>query len=533
MSPARGPAGSGPVAVAVAAHAEPGVHSALALALFAGIAAVFIHTRRRTVHNRRKRESIPRFYPERPTPERPGIGFGDVAGCSEAKAELSQIADYLRTPERFQRLGARAPRGVLLCGPPGTGKTLMARAIAGEAGVPFFAASGAEFVEMYVGVGAARVRELFTEARNCGPCLVFIDEIDALGRARSGQAGGSEEREATLNQLLIAMDGFAPSSQAIVIAATNRPELLDSALLRPGRFDRQVHLGLPDLQGRAEILRIYLNRLCVGSDVDVETLARSTSGYAGADLEALCNDAALQAAQWRQEVVSMAAFDSACDRRLLGLARPSLAVSPADRELIAYHEAGHAIVAHALAPDADPVHRITITPTGQALGATVQLPLGERFCIGRARLDATMTMLCAGRAAEELFLNQSTTGAMQDFQRATAIAQDIVFRYGMGETLGPMVADAPGARKPRGLSAGDWRAEASQGSLWARADEEVKALVDRAMARARGLLEQRPAQVHGLAQALLQQETLNAAEFLSLMRALGPQGDTEPSPTDQ
>ncbi|MCV6905147.1 MAG: ATP-dependent zinc metalloprotease FtsH, partial [Achromobacter xylosoxidans] len=367
------------------------------------------------------------------------ITFADVAGCDEAKEDVQELVDFLRDPSKFQKLGGRIPRGVLMVGSPGTGKTLLAKAIAGEAKVPFFSISGSDFVEMFVGVGAARVRDMFENAKKHAPCIIFIDEIDAVGRQRgAGLGGGNDEREQTLNQMLVEMDGFESGQGVIVIAATNRPDVLDPALLRPGRFDRQVVVPLPDIRGREQILKVHMRKVPLSPNVDATILARGTPGFSGADLANLVNEAALFAARRNGRTVDMSDFEKAKDKIIMGAERRSIVMPEEERKNTAYHESGHAIVARML-PKTDPVHKVTIIPRGRALGVTMQLPESDRYSMDKSRLLSTIAVLFGGRIAEEIFMNQMTTGASNDFERATAIARDIVTRYGMTDELGPMV----------------------------------------------------------------------------------------------
>ncbi|NDG56593.1 MAG: ATP-dependent zinc metalloprotease FtsH, partial [Betaproteobacteria bacterium] len=367
------------------------------------------------------------------------ITFADVAGCDEAKEEVQELVDFLRDPSRFQKLGGRIPRGVLMVGSPGTGKTLLAKAIAGEAKVPFFSISGSDFVEMFVGVGAARVRDMFENAKKQAPCIIFIDEIDAVGRQRgAGLGGGNDEREQTLNQMLVEMDGFETNQGIIVIAATNRPDVLDPALLRPGRFDRQVVVPLPDIRGREQILNVHMRKVPISQDVKADIIARGTPGFSGADLANLVNEAALFAARRAARLVEMVDFEKAKDKIIMGAERRSIVMPEEERRNTAYHESGHAIVARML-PKTDPVHKVTIIPRGRALGVTMQLPTEDRYSMDRTRMLNMISMLFGGRIAEELFMNQMTTGASNDFERATSLARDMVTRYGMSDVLGPMV----------------------------------------------------------------------------------------------
>ncbi|MFQ6037716.1 MAG: ATP-dependent zinc metalloprotease FtsH, partial [Candidatus Aminicenantales bacterium] len=365
------------------------------------------------------------------------VTFKDVAGVEEAKEELQEIIGFLRDPKKFQRLGGRIPKGVLLVGAPGTGKTLLARAVAGEAGVPFFSISGSDFVEMFVGVGASRVRDLFDQGKKHAPCLIFIDEIDAVGRQRgAGLGGGHDEREQTLNQLLVEMDGFDSNEGIILIAATNRPDILDSALLRPGRFDRRIVVNMPDVRGRKDILKVHVKNIPLARDVDLKVLARSTPGFSGADLANLVNEAALLAARRGQDKVMMKDMEDAKDKVLMGVERKSMIISDEEKKSTAYHEAGHALVA-AMIPEADPIHKVTIIPRGLALGITQQLPLDDRYTYSKTYLEAQLSVLMAGRVAEQLFLNKTTTGAANDFEKATEIARKMVCHYGMSD-LGPL-----------------------------------------------------------------------------------------------
>ncbi|MCL2340408.1 MAG: ATP-dependent zinc metalloprotease FtsH, partial [Proteobacteria bacterium] len=367
------------------------------------------------------------------------VTFKDVAGIDEAKAELEEIIDFLRDPQKFTKLGGRIPKGVLLAGSPGTGKTLLARAIAGEAGVPFFTISGSDFVEMFVGVGASRVRDLFSQGKKNAPCIIFIDEIDAVGRHRgAGLGGGHDEREQTLNQLLVEMDGFEGNDGVIIIAATNRPDVLDPALLRPGRFDRQVVVPVPDVKGREMILDIYGKRTKLAADVDMAVIARGTPGFSGADLENLVNEAALMAARENKEEVDAAMLERAKDKVMMGAERKSMIISPKEKEITAYHEAGHALVARLL-PGTDPIHKVTIIPRGRALGLTMQLPIDEKYTHARGFLLNSMAILFGGRVAEQLVFNEITTGAGNDIERATELARKMVCEWGMSEDLGPLV----------------------------------------------------------------------------------------------
>ncbi|HYM21715.1 MAG TPA: ATP-dependent zinc metalloprotease FtsH [Vicinamibacterales bacterium] len=435
-------------------------------------------------------------------PESTTVTFADVAGVDEAKEEVKEIVDFLREPERFSAIGGRIPKGVLLVGPPGTGKTLLARSIAGEAGVPFLFASGSDFVEMYAGGGASRIRKLFRAARRHPSCIVFIDELDAVGRSRGGNSLSHEEREQTLNQLLVEMDGFAPNLGLVVVAATNRPDILDPALLRPGRFDRQVTVGAPDLRGREEILRIHAKRVQLDAGVDLRTVARGTPGFSGADLANLMNEAALFAVRSGRSVVTNGDLDAARDKVLMGAERKSLTMSEHDRVTCAYHESGHAVVA-ALLPDADPLHKVTIVPRGRALGVTMQLPEGDRYTHSREYLEAQIAILMGGRIAEEIFLRQMTSGAGNDIERATDIARRMVCEFGMSQ-LGPLAYRAAGSPWDADRSAGISEATAQ------RVDEEVRQLVMNGYETARQIIAKNRGAVRALAEELLVVESLDA-----------------------
>jgi cell division protease FtsH len=439
------------------------------------------------------------------------ITFKDVAGIEEAKEEVAEIIEFLKDPKKFTRLGGRIPKGVLLVGAPGSGKTLLARAIAGEAGVPFFSISGSDFVEMFVGVGAARVRDLFIQAKKNAPCIIFIDEIDAVGRHRgAGLGGGHDEREQTLNQLLVEMDGFEANEGVILIAATNRPDVLDPALLRPGRFDRQVVVPIPDLKGREAILKVHTRRTPLAGAVDLSVLARSTPGFSGADLENLVNEAALLAARVNRESITMDDFEHAKDKVLMGTERKSLILSDRERTNTAYHEAGHTLVAK-LIPGTDPIHKVTIIPRGRALGVTQQLPLDERHTYPKDYLMATLTVLLGGRAAEDLVFNQFTTGAGNDLERATDLARKMVCNWGMSEELGPITF----GRRDEHIFLGR---EISQPKDFSEEtarliDHAMKNLVEGAYQKAKDLLATHRAELQALAQALLERETLDTQEI--------------------
>ena len=451
--------------------------------------------------------------------EKPSVTFADVAGEDEAKSELTEVVDFLRNREKYLDLGARLPRGVLLVGPPGTGKTLLARAVAGEAGVPFFSIAASEFVEMFVGVGASRVRDLFEKAKKSAPSIVFVDEIDAVGRQRgTGMGGGNDEREQTLNQLLSEMDGFDASTNVVVIAATNRPDVLDPALLRPGRFDRQVTVGYPDRTGREAILRIHARHIPLAPDVDLANLARATAGFAGADLANLTNEAALLAARQGRHEVAMAQFEESIDKILLGTRQTALA-DPQERRTVAYHEAGHALVAF-LTPDADPVNKVTIVPHGQALGVTEQRPEEDRRNYSRDYLLARLDVMLGGRAAEETVLGQQTTGAESDLDAATSLARRMVGLWGMSEKLGP-VSFKVGETHP---FLGREMAEAKEysESTAALIDSEVASLVDAARLSAIGLLKDHRESLDRLAAELVSKETVSAARLAEIVAEAEP-----------
>jgi cell division protease FtsH len=435
-------------------------------------------------------------------PEEATITFADVAGVDEAKEEVKEIVDFLREPGRFSAIGGRIPKGVLLVGPPGTGKTLLARSISGEAKVPFLFTSGSDFVEMYAGVGASRIRKLFRDARRHPSCIIFIDELDAVGRSRGGNSLSHEEREQTLNQLLVEMDGFAPNQGIVVVAATNRPDILDPALLRPGRFDRQVTVGAPDVKGREQILRLHARKVAIDIDVDLRQIARGTPGFSGADLANLINEAALFAVRNGRATVLASDLDEARDKVLMGVERKSLQMSEHERITCAYHESGHAVVA-ALLPCADPLHKVTIIPRGRALGVTMQLPEGDRHTHSREFLEAQIAILMGGRVAEELFLRQMTSGAGNDIERATDIARRMVCEFGMS-SLGPLAYRTAGS---------PWDADRSVGMSEAtaqRVDEEVRELVMRGYETARQLVAKNRGSVRAMAEELLVVESLDA-----------------------
>ena len=459
------------------------------------------------------------------------ITFADVAGCDEAKEDVQELVDFLRDPTKFQKLGGRIPRGVLMVGSPGTGKTLLAKAIAGEAKVPFFSISGSDFVEMFVGVGAARVRDMFENAKKHAPCIIFIDEIDAVGRQRgAGLGGGNDEREQTLNQMLVEMDGFESGQGVIVIAATNRPDVLDPALLRPGRFDRQVVVPLPDIRGREQILKVHMRKVPLSPNVDATILARGTPGFSGADLANLVNEAALFAARRNGRTVDMSDFEKAKDKIIMGAERRSIVMPEEERRNTAYHESGHAIVARML-PKTDPVHKVTIIPRGRALGVTMQLPEGDRYSMDKDRLLNTIAVLFGGRIAEEVFMHQMTTGASNDFERATAIARDIVTRYGMTDELGPMVyADNEGeVFLGRSVTKTTHVSEATMQKV----DNEIRRIIDEQYSVARKILEDNRDKVEVMTRALLEWETIDADQIEDIIQNRPPRPPKTPEgPSD-
>ncbi|TWC71143.1 ATP-dependent zinc metalloprotease FtsH [Herbaspirillum sp. SJZ099] len=446
------------------------------------------------------------------------VTFADVAGCDEAKEEVHELVEFLRDPTKFQKLGGRIPHGVLMVGPPGTGKTLLARAIAGEAKVPFFTISGSDFVEMFVGVGASRVRDMFENAKKHAPCIIFIDEIDAVGRHRgAGMGGGNDEREQTLNQMLVEMDGFEANSGVIVIAATNRADVLDKALLRPGRFDRQVMVGLPDIRGREQILYVHMRKVPIAPDVKADILARGTPGFSGADLANLVNEAALFAARRNKRLVEMQDFEDAKDKIVMGPERKSAVMREEERRNTAYHESGHAVVAKLL-PKADPVHKVTIMPRGYALGLTWQLPEHDRVNMYKDKMLEEISILFGGRIAEEIFMHQMSTGASNDFERATKLARAMVTRYGMSETLGTMVYEDSEQDAYFGRMASKTVSEATQQKV----DAEIRSILDEQYALSRKLLEENRDKVEVMAQALLEWETLDADQINDIMNGDEP-----------
>lgn len=454
------------------------------------------------------------------------VTFADVAGCDEAKEEVFELVEFLRDPSKFQKLGGRIPKGVLMVGSPGTGKTLLAKAIAGEAKVPFFSISGSDFVEMFVGVGAARVRDMFEQAKKHAPCIIFIDEIDAVGRQRgAGMGGGNDEREQTLNQLLVEMDGFEGQTGVIVIAATNRPDVLDPALLRPGRFDRQVVVSLPDIRGREQILKVHMRKVPIAPDVDPQVLARGCPGFAGADLANLVNEAALFAARANKRLVDMDDFERAKDKIMMGAERRSVVMPEEERRNTAYHESGHAVVAKLL-DKTDPVHKVTIIPRGRALGVTMQLPTEDRYSQDRERLLQTITVLFGGRIAEEVFMKQMTTGASNDFQRATDLARRMVTQWGMSDTLGPMVYGEEEGEIFLGRQVTTHR-NVSEATMQ-KVDAEIRRIVDQQYALARRLLEENRDKVEAMTAALLEWETIDAEQINDIMDGRTPR---PPKPT--
>jgi cell division protease FtsH len=442
--------------------------------------------------------------------------FADVAGCDEAKEEVAELVEFLKDPSKFQKLGGRIPRGVLMVGPPGTGKTLLARAIAGEAKVPFFSISGSDFVEMFVGVGAARVRDMFENAKKNAPCIIFIDEIDAVGRHRgAGTGGGNDEREQTLNQMLVEMDGFEANSGVIVIAATNRADVLDKALLRPGRFDRQVMVGLPDIKGREQILNVHMRKVPIDPDVKADILARGTPGFSGADLANLVNEAALFAARRNKRTVDMQDFEDAKDKIFMGPERTSMVMREEERLNTAYHESGHAVVAKLL-PTADPVHKVTIMPRGWALGLTWQLPEHDRISNYKDKMLHDISILFGGRIAEEIFMHQMSTGASNDFERATKLARDMVTKYGMSDSLGTMVYAGSEQDSWMGNMSSRTVSEATQQKV----DAEIRRILDEQYALARKLLEENRDKVEAMTKALMEMETIDADQINDIMAGL-------------
>jgi cell division protease FtsH len=449
--------------------------------------------------------------------------FADVAGVDEAKEDVQELVEFLRDPGKFQRLGGRIPRGVLMVGPPGTGKTLLAKAIAGEAKVPFFSISGSDFVEMFVGVGASRVRDMFEQAKKQAPCIIFIDEIDAVGRHRgAGMGGGHDEREQTLNQLLVEMDGFEANDGVIVIAATNRPDVLDPALLRPGRFDRQVVVGLPDIRGREQILKVHMRKLPLGDDVEASIIARGTPGFSGADLANLANEAALFAARSNSRLVSMAQFNLAKDKIMMGAERKSMVMSDKEKLNTAYHEAGHAIVGRTV-PEHDPVYKVSIIPRGRALGVTMFLPEEDRYSLSRRHITSQICSLFGGRIAEEMTLGPDgvTTGASNDIQRATDIARKMVTKWGLSDKMGPLMYDDAEEEVFLGRSAGQ-QGKSFSGETARQIDEEVRRIIDECYERARKILEEHRGKLDVMADALMMYETIDAKQIDDIMAGRTP-----------
>jgi cell division protease FtsH len=449
--------------------------------------------------------------------------FADVAGVDEAKEDVQELVDFLRDPGKFQKLGGRIPRGILMVGPPGTGKTLLAKAIAGEAKVPFFTISGSDFVEMFVGVGASRVRDMFEQAKKQSPCIIFIDEIDAVGRHRgAGLGGGHDEREQTLNQLLVEMDGFEPNDGIIVIAATNRPDVLDPALLRPGRFDRQVVVGLPDIRGREQILKVHMRKVPLSDNVDASIIARGTPGFSGADLANLVNEAALFAARSSKRLVEMSEFDKAKDKIMMGAERKSMVMSEKEKRTTAYHEAGHAIVGRNV-PEHDPIYKVTIMPRGRALGVTMFLPEEDRYSHSRKWLMSNICSLFGGRIAEEMVLGPDgiTTGASNDIERATRLARNMVTKWGLSEKLGPQKYDEDDAEVFLGMSAGS-KSKAVSDDTARIIDEEVRRIIDECYKRSQEILKTNEDKLHAMADALMEYETLSADQIDDIMAGAKP-----------
>ena len=464
------------------------------------------------------------------TEDKNNITFADVAGVDEAKEEVQELVEFLSDPSRFQKLGGRIPRGVLMTGSPGTGKTLLAKAIAGEAKVPFFTISGSDFVEMFVGVGASRVRDMFDQAKKNAPCIIFIDEIDAVGRQRgAGLGGGHDEREQTLNQLLVEMDGFDGNEGVIVIAATNRPDVLDPALLRPGRFDRQVHVSLPDIRGREAILKVHVRKVPLDDSVDLSIIARGTPGFSGADLANLINEAALFAARAGRKTVTMEEFELAKDKVLMGVERRSMVMPEEERRNTAYHESGHTVVAKVLKDQTDPVHKVTIIPRGRALGVTMQLPEEDRYSHNREHLLARIAVLMGGRIAEELFMDQMTTGAANDFETATELAQKMVQRWGMSDQLGPRVY---GDNESEVFLGRDVTTHRNISNATAeQVDAEISRIINEEYGRARQIIDQNRDKVEIMAKALLDWETLESDQIAQIMEGQAPRPPAPPDDT--
>lgn len=453
------------------------------------------------------------------TDEKKKVTFEDVAGADEVKEELAEIVDYLKNPKKFNEIGAKIPKGVLLFGPPGTGKTLLARAVAGEAGVPFFSISGSDFVEMFVGVGASRVRDLFEQAKKNAPCIVFIDEIDAVGRQRgAGLGGGHDEREQTLNQLLVEMDGFNPNEGIIIVAATNRPDILDPALLRPGRFDRQIVVDQPDVKGREEILKVHARGKPLEEDVNLEVLARRTPGFTGADLANLMNEAALLAARSGKNKIGMRELEDSIERVIAGPEKKSKVISEKEKRLVSYHEAGHALVGYLL-PNTDPVHKVSIIPRGRAGGYTLLLPKEDRYYMTKSMLLDQVVMLLGGRVAEDVVLKEISTGAQNDLERATGIIRRMIMEYGMSEELGPLTL---GHKQDTPFLGRDIARDRNYSEEVAYAiDREVRKMIDQAYSKAKALLTEHRDTLDKIAGVLMEKETIEAAEFAQLMRESG------------
>ncbi|MGR9045682.1 MAG: ATP-dependent zinc metalloprotease FtsH [Gammaproteobacteria bacterium] len=445
------------------------------------------------------------------------VTFSDVAGCDEAKEEVEEMVDFLKDPSKYQKLGGKIPRGALMVGPPGTGKTLLARAIAGEAKVPFFSISGSDFVEMFVGVGASRVRDMFEQAKKHAPCIIFIDEIDAVGRQRgAGLGGGHDEREQTLNQLLVEMDGFEGNEGIIVIAATNRPDVLDKALLRPGRFDRQITVGLPDVKGREQILNVHMKKVPAADDVDVRYIARGTSGFSGADLANLVNEAALFAARTNKRLVSMVELEKAKDKLIMGTERRSMVMGEKEKRMTAYHEAGHAIVGK-LVPDHDPVYKVSIMPRGRALGVTMFLPESDQYSVSKRKLDSMISSLYGGRIAEEMIFGweEVSTGASNDIERATELARNMVTKWGLSQRLGPLAYSEEEGEVFLGRSVTQHKSVAEETSH--TIDEEIRSIIDRNYERAEKILKENEDILHAMAEALIKYETIDKYQIDDLM----------------
>ncbi|WP_341328573.1 ATP-dependent zinc metalloprotease FtsH [Methylotuvimicrobium sp. KM2] len=461
------------------------------------------------------------------------VTFSDVAGCDEAKEEVAEMVDFLKDPAKYQKLGGKIPRGALMVGPPGTGKTLLARAIAGEAKVPFFTISGSDFVEMFVGVGASRVRDMFEQAKKHAPCIIFIDEIDAVGRQRgAGLGGGHDEREQTLNQLLVEMDGFEGNEGVIVIAATNRPDVLDKALLRPGRFDRQVTVGLPDVKGREQILNVHMKKVPAADDVVIKYIAQGTPGFSGADLANLVNEAALCAARANKRLISMIDLEKAKDKIIMGAERRSMVMSDKEKKMTAYHEAGHAIVGR-LVPDHDPVYKVSIMPRGRALGVTMFLPEADQYSISKRKLDSMISSLYGGRIAEEMIFGweEVSTGASNDIERATELARNMVTKWGLSQRLGPLAYSEEEGEVFLGRSVTQHKSVAEETSH--TIDEEIRSIIDRNYERAEKILKENEDILHAMADALVKYETIDKAQLddlLSRKPVRPPQGWEDPSP---